>query len=573
MSGIVPQDGPKTPMLDRALGIAERIPNPLHAAYVGATTIFGLDIPVRYAAMGMAYGLTGSPVLGGLAFGATTYANEAASTLSGVTLYGSETGQTTIEKMNKKVGEYTDGNNGMPTTAKAGIAMMLGSPALVLAEKTFDPTLDKEEQARIGLRSARNMSAYFAVEGMLFGKAAQELGLAKAIGGGALVLAGGSYGINKLLTAKGKKHERSVGNYTEFHNRTDRELRIGVFGDDLDRVLEDKRTVCLAEKKNHKRYKKPVLTPIDNLEWFNEGLTSRVYGAEEVYVYLHPAYDDKKEFSEIAEVLSDALDEGKVIITEVYGDDTDSPIRSLLNDLESQQGYDVNSFGDEQLPSGVNFYNVEVSFNGVDEVRQPDNMYDAYSRMVAEGRAEHDPENGTALIDVIEGEKAEEIWRLYKKPFDDLGENDPTLSGFDKDSLLQILADPGTVKFINRVDGEISTLLFFVNDFERAPWFNPDKYSEKYVEYVDTGNVLIFPGIVTDETMRGNYYAQATCDLAIKVYAECGSNALMTFECTQISSQYIPHLVKIAFESSGVASVTGTEEPIGSVEYYGIKKS
>lgn len=365
---------------------------------------------------------------------------------------------------------------------------------------------------------------------------------------------------------------RSIDTYGAFHDRTDRELRVGVFGDDIELVLKDKRTICIIKKEGKQPVIQPVLAHVESLEWFNEELINRAYPEDDVFVYLHPAYDIDEEKTQIEGLLTSALDAGKVIITEVYGDDNDSPVRGLLERVKNSQGFDVNSFGDQELPSSVNFYNVEITFDGVEKVRVPDNMYDAYTKMVEQGRLVYDPENGTALIDVIEGDQAEEIWRLYKKPFEDLGADDPTLAGFDEESIMQILADPGTVKFVNRVDGKISTLLFFVNDFERAPWFNSKKYKEKYGEYVNTGNILMFPGIVTDEAMRGNNYAQATCDLAIKVYAECGSNALMTFECTQISSQYIPHLVKIAFESSGVASVTGTENPAGSIEYYGIKK-
>ena len=148
-----------------------------------------------------------------------------------------------------------------------------------------------------------------------------------------------------------------------------------------------------------------------------------------------------------------------------------------------------------------------------------------------------------------------------------LGEGHPLHTGFDKDGLLGILKDENVFKLVNRVDGKISTLCFFVQDFKHYPWFNTKYYEDKYPDYFKSSNILIFPGIVTDEEMRGNDYSQDVFLLAARMLAKRGSNVLATFECTEKSALYIPKILATALNYSGVAHIENVETPISSTDY------
>lgn len=83
----------------------------------------------------------------------------------------------------------------------------------------------------------------------------------------------------------------------------------------------------------------------------------------------------------------------------------------------------------------------------------------------------------------------------------------------------------------------------------------------------------MFPGIVSDEAKRGNSYATELINLATKLAAKRKTNLLITFECTEISSQYIPRLVTAAINHSGDAEVEGIAEPITRINYYAITRN
>lgn len=356
-----------------------------------------------------------------------------------------------------------------------------------------------------------------------------------------------------------------------------KELRVGVFGEELETVAANPETISIMGIKGATERRMPVLAPIGSLEWFNFDLMKRIYGSnnEDVMVYLHPEVSTLEESEKAKQAISKVLDSGGVIIGDLYADDNNSPLRSIIKDAKDNPDYEITRFGTLEQPSAAYFYNGEVKFAGVKKVSKAEPISETYSRLISygiEGMEKPNPDNGPDLMAVIDGQEADEIWRLYKKPFEELGVNDPIFAGFDEETLKEILKDPNTTKIVNRVNGKISTLLMFVDDFNKVPWFDPVKYKEKYPEYFDTNNILIFPGIVTDKEMRGMNYAQSTIDFALKLYAARGSNAIITFECTQISSTYIPELVAGVINNSGIATIEGVEEPVGSIEYFGIRK-
>lgn len=362
--------------------------------------------------------------------------------------------------------------------------------------------------------------------------------------------------------------------YSNFRDENDKELRIGLFGDDLIRAIEHPDTLKISyEREDGEEIEVPALVPIGILEWYNTELIKRTYGStENVFVYVHPPVNDEATHQAIASLLIDKIDSGCVVVTEKYPDDINSPIAAVVERVRSDPGYVAEAFGGT-VDSRVDFFAGKVELNNSEgNIEKTPLLPEIFEQAVLRGEMTRDIENGPDIVATIDGEEAEEIWNIYEKPFEGLGANDPTLAGFDKESLMDILKDPNITKIINRVGGEITTLMIFLQDFEKAPWFNIHKFKENFGEYVDTNNVLIFPGIVSDENKRGNNYSMQIIDFMAELMKKRGSDFLITFECTEESTMYIPAIIKGAVENSNVLKVTGLDEPIGVIQYFALSK-
>ena len=359
--------------------------------------------------------------------------------------------------------------------------------------------------------------------------------------------------------------------YAKYRNVNDQAIRIGIFGEEIQKSLSNPDTVITEiPTEDGDKASVPVLVPMGTLEWFNNDPIREKYGDNaRSYVYVHPPIYDETTREAVRKALDDKLEQGCVIVSELYDGDTENPIADLLAD-ETRQ-YDVEAFGGE-TESRVDVFVGNVNMKNDPEVKHAPSLYEVYTKMVGDGAMNHDPTNGASLVAVIDGQDAEDIWRVYKKPFNDLEEKDPTLSGFDEETLLGILKDPDIAKIVNRVDGEITTLLIFLQNFDKAPWFNSDYYKKNFPEYFNTQNIFMFPGIVTDENKRGLNYATDVLDLAVRLFTERGSNFLITFECTEVSTTYIPKFVSDVANNSGMLNVSGLDKPISVINYYAFKK-
>ncbi len=360
--------------------------------------------------------------------------------------------------------------------------------------------------------------------------------------------------------------------YTNYRNHSDQAIRIGIFGEDLEKALNNPDTLFLETKDNDGTLTKlPLLVPIDDLEWYNKELMKRTYGEDtRAFAYVHPPISDDEAQSRAVELIKSKVEEGHVVLTDVYSDDGSSPIAKVIQ--EAQAGsYSLEAFGGD-TESRADVFAGAVVFNDEHKIVSAPSLYESYEQAVKNGEILFDDQNGTALASVIEGEEAERVWGIYEKPFEGLGENDPTYAGFDKESLLDILKDPEVAKIVNRANGEITTLCIFLQNFDKAPWFNKDYYKKHYPEYYQTNNVLMFPGIVSDENKRGNNYSADVINLTAQVLARRGSSVLVTFECTEVSTTYIPQLVTAAVNNTGISEISGLENPMSVINYFAIKK-
>lgn len=364
----------------------------------------------------------------------------------------------------------------------------------------------------------------------------------------------------------------SIELYQSYHNRSDSPQRIGLYGEDLENSLRARDSVLLEyQGKLGERIFAPVLVPAEHLFWFNMELLSRSYpDATEFLYFAHPPMpQDTEGMQKFKELLNSKLEAGAVIFTDTLAN-TES-----ISDLPELLGESVKSefIASAEKQSLLDVYLGPVNFNGVEVVVKSKTFQETYRQLLENGEITIDENNGSSLCEVITGEDAERFWQIYENPFKELSKSNPIEQGFSHDDFIEILADPEVVKIVNRVDGKISTIMLFVTDFEKCPWFNAEYYRVKYPEYFNTNNVLMFPGIVSDENMRGEAYSVEVMNLGLQIAQRRGTNLLLTFECAETSTEYIPKIVDGAINSSDIAKVSGLEEPVSTIKFIALSKA
>lgn len=377
--------------------------------------------------------------------------------------------------------------------------------------------------------------------------------------------------VEGLETVDPEQIKKSVSFYENYRLIADKDLKIGLYGHDVEDAITDPRSVLIRyETNDNQSLYAPLLVPIDKLEWYNRKVLEQTYGVgAKLFYYAHPPIDGDIEEVALTNLLREYIEAGYVIFSDRYNDEPHSarPLIKLGSD------YQLKKLGTSEVQSGVEVFTAEVRQLEAKGIFNVPALHEVYERMKSSGELVVDETDGVALAQTIAGEEAERIWEIYQLPFEKLGENHPTYAGFDKAGLTQLLADPEVVKVVKRVDGRISTLCIFVQNFGHCPWFNREHYKKEYPEYYSTNNILIFPGIVTDPSMKGQRYSFDVIDLANRLLAKRGSDFLITFECTETSATYIPNIVQGAVEASGYSEVHGLESPTTKIDYIGVSKN
>lgn len=379
--------------------------------------------------------------------------------------------------------------------------------------------------------------------------------------------------------------EQTSQDYEAYRAEADGPVLLGIYGEDLRRTLKDLGSIIV---KNHvtEAYT-PLLVPISDLEWYNLPYLKEAYGeTTPLYCYVHPEPEENP-ISQMAitDAITGVLDEGAVILYDQYQDEPalmdlgledrvpDADRRGIELISRGSRTYELESLGARKVIKKDNIFIGEIAFNDVEDVETATPILEVYEQAVLEGALEVDRHNGASMEAVMSDEDVEKVWDIYRKPFERLSKGHPMLAGFDEETLKATLLDPEVVKVVNRQDGEITTVAVFTTDFAHCPWFNEEHYKANYAEYYETGNVLMCPGIVSDQERRGHTFSWSLVDLMMKTLALRGSNILLTFECTEISTRYIPEkVVKRGIEESGVGSITGIDAPASTIDYKALRK-
>lgn len=169
---------------------------------------------LRYGALAAMQGFSHSPVLGAAVLGATTFAVEAGGAVAASEWIADGTVNRIIDRVDTKVRDTKLAflspkrvlPEGMRVTplAEAGVALTLGTVAVLEAKQREDPSRSLEQNRRHALFTAGWMSGLFAAEGALLSEGVENYHNPVAIGGALL----GFAGVNALASWLKKRFVR-----------------------------------------------------------------------------------------------------------------------------------------------------------------------------------------------------------------------------------------------------------------------------------------------------------------------------------------------------------------------------
>lgn len=333
--------------------------------------------------------------------------------------------------------------------------------------------------------------------------------------------------------------------------------RIGLYGNFLEHY-EPKHENLVDIETAGRIIQIPAAVPITDLYWYNNELLNTYYPGKEISLFTHLHVDDQ-----VVDKLTQNLENGEVILLNCNGTSIDKS-----DELESAL---VSKFGERLQSSNLqeaylNQYSGTVSFENSSFNKAP-SFQETYNSMVERRILADSRVEGASILDAVEDKDAERLWDIYNNPFKDISTSSPINAGFNKEGFFTALKDPSVVKIVNRQSSFITTLAMFVTKFEQAEWLNEEYYKQHHPEAYNTSNILIFTGIVSDENMRGSMYSLKLIKLLLEVGRERATNALITFECNEVSSNYLPKIVDYAINSSGIATVRGLNEPVAQSKF------
>lgn len=520
----------------------------------------------RYSIFLTAEGISHNPAMGALSFGLSTFVVEEAGALASASLFSTPASNRFFEALNetgKKL--HIPMDKKMPTKAKIATTYVGGSVVGMALEQREDPTRTAVENRRYGLWTSTWLAGVCAVQGALMAEGI-NVGLdhpgGAAVAGGTLVAAVTGNMLRKR-TAKNKLDKRILEAQEEYTAEIDTvssAQRAGIGDEEIAEAFKDKDTVFATVQRGEERHELPVLVPTKALYWYNQDMLNQLYPGKDTYFFTQ-----LKAQETIVDAVGHALQQGKVMLA------AETPVvANLVRKVQAKYG-EENVVHESLHDAFLNQYVGEAQFLPEQSYKVSPDFITQYRQALQEGLLEEDPGNGASIVDVIEGEEADRLWEIYEKPFDDISVSSPINAGFDKDGFYKALQDPSVVKVVNRHNGVMTTMAFFETDLKNASWLNERYFSHNYPEAYASKNILLFLGIVSDENMRGNAYGADLINLLLKVGKMRETKVLITFECNEVSSHYLPQLVEATINGSGQAAVSGLNKAVSQTKFSALR--
>jgi hypothetical protein len=319
----------------------------------------------------------------------------------------------------------------------------------------------------------------------------------------------------------------------------------------------------------------PLLVPIEHLYWYNADFFRSVFGPRRAVHYFTHAPVSLEDDRSLA-LISSELERGSVLVTDSYAT---VDISNEFDDWAARLGHrgmknvNVETLRGSDADGILHQFVGNVDFQSRREFARAPSCVDQFREASRLGLIQGSIEDGIEVVEEISDREAERLWEIYEGPFDALSGGHALRAGFEEQAFLEAMKSRDVIKVLRRWRGEITTLCLVVTDLGECTWLNASFYEEHYREAYDTRNILVFPGIVSDEALRGAAHGPELIRLLTEVLGMRGTSIVITFECNGISSQYIPQIVERAVARATSASVSGLERPVSRVGFKTISKA
>jgi hypothetical protein len=340
----------------------------------------------------------------------------------------------------------------------------------------------------------------------------------------------------------------------------------------------------------------PLIVPVKYHQDYNPEFFVDHYPDQEAFYLSLPPYDN-------IESLTTADDDRLAVVAEFFsardavlafdyreGDDSQNLTPELLEVMLGQSTVSVNDVTPQSRAWNMDYglplaRHYEPIARLIEKKANPaTSVSEAIGRLLADGRIEQSPENGVTIVGreaLLANDRKilNEIWDSYSSQFDELVEDHPALGKQPREEFEAMLLDEDTVNIDFTVDGIAKGLLESVSDIEKCIWLNKKYYDEAFR---DKGvSVVHIPSIVVAKEMarQGAEYSDKMMDLYLEVVAEMNLDLAITFACSNVSSTYIPKIVKRAIDRShlynmdpaSIEEVPGGKSRIITTAQYGYR--
>jgi len=494
---------------------------------------------LRFSAFAAAQKAWGDPMISASVLGASTLFVEGATAVVAADVLATDRAGQLVQKINTKL-ENLGASKLIKTNiaTEAAVAWVGGSAVLTALKHQQDPERTREQNRRYGLTSATGLGLMLTAEGY-----ALSLGIEHpspvTVGIGALAL-GGTIGAYKWAKKRLQKENSQPTNpYFDLVEATTTSPQLeGLSLEEWNTAVNDPRTEMIniaSVSESAKSVEVPFAVSLDNARWLNEKfINAKGFDSEQtLYCTLPQAALDKIDKNVVIENLQALKRRGiKNLII-------DYPETSEVADVLTLEGEIDNLMTDAGTPSAIYHYQMLI---------QPD----------AEKAKSYEGVNNVHTLDKPEIEKRfDQMWDIYESRFQTLVDDHPILGMIPKDELLATFRSDGcVVSAYFDEDDDIKAVGYLVNDISLCPWLN-----EKHIQSARGEAAWVYlPGIAAAIDSPPLAGVAIMKQLTKETIAKYNEKTLLTFECTNTSKKYIPKLVELSMQSTGMGEIESRHE-------------
>lgn len=313
-------------------------------------------------------------------------------------------------------------------------------------------------------------------------------------------------------------------------------LREGLYPRDMDKVLGDARTVCVSLDNGGKSMSWPLMTPITNYGEYLPGYFDRMpEGRDDTYYLSLPSrrlLQSPVDQEAVGKALFDHMSRNALLVyDELDGQHKDRQIQEYLS-LVSNTEIEIDDFVDNKnnTPAAVVHFSAPVKLKTSTNIVESAEQFPHGARHRTE-ILDHDPDD--TLVS--------KLWDIYLQQFQSLVENFPQHAlTTSRDTFHDGLKDPVRVTIVHFEGQEPVAVATFTDNLAACPWLNQSFYEKAF----PGEDLLYVEGIASHPGRRGAIYSAEIVKEFLQLAKEVGRDFRLVNQCTNISADYIPRIVK-----------------------------